>query len=74
MAMSVAEADEMIAAAKNAGVIFKVFENFIFYPPVVRAKALIDAGEIGQPLSIHIKSNAANSPKAWPVRRGWASA
>ena len=39
--------DEMIAAADAAGVIFKVFENFIFYPPVQRAKALIDAGEIG---------------------------
>jgi predicted dehydrogenase len=67
MALSVAEADEMIAAARKAGVIFKVFENFIFYPPVVRAKALIDAGEIGEPLSIRIKSNAAFSPNAWPV-------
>ncbi len=34
MALSVNEADEMIAAAQQAGVIFKVFENFIFYPPV----------------------------------------
>lgn len=67
MALSVAQADEMIAAAKKAGVIFKVFENFIFYPPVVRAKALIEAGEIGEPLSIRIKSNAASSPTAWPV-------
>ena len=67
MALSVAQADEMIAAAKNAGVIFKVFENFIFYPPVVRARSLIDAGEIGEPLFIRIKSNAASSPNAWPV-------
>jgi predicted dehydrogenase len=47
MAVSIVEADKMIAATKKAGVIFKVFENFIFYPPVVRAKQLIDAGEIG---------------------------
>jgi predicted dehydrogenase len=67
MAVSVAQADEMIAAAKNAGVILKVFENFIFYPPVLRAKALIDAGEIGEPQTIRIKSNAAFSPNAWPV-------
>jgi predicted dehydrogenase len=73
MALSVAQADEMIVAAKKAGVIFKVFENFIFYPPVVRAKALIDAGEIGEPLSIRIKSNAASSPNAWPVpQSAWA--
>ncbi len=67
MALTVAEADEMVAAAKKAGVIFKVFENFIFYPPVMRAKALIEAGEIGDPLTIRIKSNAATSPNAWHV-------
>lgn len=67
MALNVTQADEMIAAARQAGVIFKVFENFIFYPPVQRAKALIDAGEIGEPLSIRIKSNAATSPNAWEV-------
>ena len=67
MAISLAQADEMIAAARQAGVIFKVFENFIFYPPVQRAKALIEAGEIGEPLTIRIKSNAATSPTAWPV-------
>ncbi|MBK8049179.1 MAG: Gfo/Idh/MocA family oxidoreductase [Anaerolineales bacterium] len=67
MALSVAQADEMIAATRRAGVIFKVFENFIFYPPVQRARALIDAGEIGDPLSIRIKSNAATSPNAWHV-------
>jgi predicted dehydrogenase len=69
MALTVAEADEMIAAASQAGVIFKVFENFIFYPPVVRAKQLIEAGEIGEPLTIRIKSNAAKSPRAWDVPR-----
>jgi predicted dehydrogenase len=57
----------MIAAAKKAGVIFKVFENFIFYPPVQRAKALIDAGEIGDPLTIRIKSNSCTSPTQWEV-------
>jgi predicted dehydrogenase len=67
MAHTVAEADEMIAAAKRAGVIFKVFENFIFYPPVQRAKGLIEAGEIGDPLTIRIKSNAGTSPNEWEV-------
>lgn len=67
MALTVAESDEMIAAAKKANVIFKVFENFIFYPPVQRAKALIDAGEIGDPLTIRIKSNSGTSPSEWAV-------
>ncbi len=67
MALTVAEADGMIAAAQQADVIFKVFENFVFYPPVMRAKALIDAGEIGDPLTIRIKSNSGTSPNAWEV-------
>lgn len=74
MALTLAEADAMIAAAKRAGVIFKVFENFIFYPPVQRAKALIEAGEIGELLTIRIKSNAGVSPTAWsvpPAAQAW---
>lgn len=67
MAIDLKQADEMIAATERAGVIFKVFENFIFYPPVIRARELIDTGEIGEPLTIRIKSNAANSPNAWDV-------
>ncbi|NLF77553.1 MAG: Gfo/Idh/MocA family oxidoreductase [Chloroflexi bacterium] len=73
MALSIQEADEMIAAAKQAGVIFKVFENFIFYPPVQRAKALIEAGEIGDPLTIRIKSNSGTSPTTWDIpHNAWA--
>ena len=67
MALSLAEADEMIAAASAAEKTLRVYENFIFYPPVVRAKALIDAGEIGDPLTIRIKSNAGFSRTAWHV-------
>ena len=40
MALNLAQADEMVAAAHAADVILKVYENFIFYPPVQRAKAL----------------------------------
>lgn len=74
MALTLEQADAMVAAARSAGVILKVFENFIFYPPIQRARALIDAGEIGDPLSIRIKSNAATSPDAWavpPAAQAW---
>lgn len=67
MALTVAEADDMVAGARDAGVIFKVYENFIFYPPVQRAKALIDNGEIGDLLTIRIKSNSGISPTEWDV-------
>ncbi len=70
MALSLAQADEMIAAAQAAGRLLKVYENFIFYPPVQRAKALIDNGEIGEPLTIRIKSNSGISPGEWDVPSG----
>ena len=41
MAMSVKEADMMIASAKKAGVKLKVYENFVFYPPYVDRKSVV---------------------------------
>ena len=67
MALTVTQADEMIAAADEAGVILRVYENFIFYPPVQRAKTLIDQGEIGDLLTIRLKSHAGTSPTTWEV-------
>ena len=67
MALSLAECDRMIEAAKKAGVKLKVYENFVFYPPYVKAKELIDAGEIGEPLTIRIKMNAGTDKYGWKV-------
>jgi len=67
MALSLTECDQMIAAAKKAGVKLKVYENFIFYPPYVKAKQMIDAGEIGDPLTIRIKMNAGSNRLGWAV-------
>jgi predicted dehydrogenase len=67
VALSLAEAEEINAAAERAGVFFKVFENFVFYPPVQKAKELILAGAIGEPLTIRVKSNAGKGRNAWPV-------
>ncbi len=55
MGLSAKECDEMIQAAADAKVKLKVFENFVFYPPYRKAKELLDAGEIGRPLSIRLK-------------------
>jgi len=55
MAMDLKEADEMILAARKAGVKFKVFENFVFYPPHVKARELIDKKEIGTPSMVVIR-------------------
>ena len=61
MAMSIADCDQMIRATEEAGVRFKVIENFVFYPPYRKAKELIDEGRIGQVQSIRIKLGSGGS-------------
>ncbi|HZP87482.1 MAG TPA: Gfo/Idh/MocA family oxidoreductase [Burkholderiales bacterium] len=74
MTLSVRDADEVIDAARAAKLQLHVFENALFYPPVQRAKALIDAGAIGEPLSIRVKCNKGDPSTAWAVpesARAW---
>jgi len=74
MTLSLREADEVIAAAQSARVQLRVFENVLFYPPVQRARALVDAGAIGEPLSIRVKCNKGDPATAWQVpeaARAW---
>ena len=70
MCTSVADADRLVDAARQAGRPLRVFENFVFYPPVVKAKSLVDEGAIGEPLTIRIKSNPGRSETAWEVPAG----
>jgi predicted dehydrogenase len=67
MALSVAEADQMIEAAGRAGVVLRVYENFVFYPPHVRAREMIEAGEIGEPQMIRLHVGTGKSETAWKV-------
>jgi predicted dehydrogenase len=73
MCRNLDEADQLVAAAEASGRPFKVFENFVFYPPVMKARQLIDEGAIGEPLSIRLKTNSARCATAWPVpASAWA--
>lgn len=71
MAVTVAECDALIEAARRSGKIFRVFENFRYYPPMVKAKELLDSGAIGEPLSIRIKCVMGTGGPDWeiPTRR-----
>ena len=67
MALTAAEADRMIEAARRAGVTLRVYENFVFYPPHVRAKQMIEAGEIGEPQMVRLHVNTGTQGAAWKV-------
>ncbi len=67
MTLTLDEADRLVDAAAQAKTRFRVFENFLFYPPIVKAKALVDDGAIGKPLTIRLKSNSGNRKTAWKV-------
>lgn len=56
MANSIKECDSMINACKKNNIKLKIFENFCFYPPIMKAKQLLKEGIIGEVNSIHIKT------------------
>ena len=70
MCVSLAEADQLGAAAESADRPVRIFENFLFHPPVVKALELVENGAIGEPISMRIKSNPGRSKTAWKVPEG----
>ncbi len=64
---TLAELDAVIAAAARTGRVLRVFENFMHYPPHRKARELIDAGAIGAPLSIRLKTAAGRLTDGWRV-------
>ncbi|MBI4515732.1 MAG: Gfo/Idh/MocA family oxidoreductase [Deltaproteobacteria bacterium] len=65
--LTLAELDDIAEAAKTAGRTLRVLENFMYYPPHVKAKELVDEGVIGTPLSVRIKTAAGRLDDGWRV-------
>jgi predicted dehydrogenase len=66
------ELDRVASAAERSGRVLRIFENFSHYPPHRKAKALVDAGEIGTPLSVRAAgasrpSTTATTASRWPA-------
>ncbi len=55
VAATVEEADRVAEAADRADTIFRVTENFLYYPPLVKAKELLDSGAIGEPSIVRMR-------------------
>jgi predicted dehydrogenase len=67
VAMNAAEAEEMTAAAKSAGVLFGVAQNFRYNRSLEWMRDQIAAGRIGQPQLAHAEYAypAAQAPRRW---------
>ncbi len=74
MTVSLESADRMILAAKKNNILYKVTDNYAWYPPIRFARDLIEKGEIGEPIDVKIRligggHGGWNVPsKAWEWR------
>jgi predicted dehydrogenase len=68
LAPTLEEVDQMLAAAEKAGKILMPSLNFRFTPNYVKAKQLIDAGELGKPKAVMYREwiPAADLAMQWP--------
>ena len=53
---TVADADRVAAVAARSDAMFRVTEDFLYYPPLVKAKELIDSGAIGEMSSMRMRT------------------
>jgi predicted dehydrogenase len=67
MAITVQEAQAMIDEAKANNVSLRIYENFVFYEPFVKALSLVEHGEIGDLQMIRIHFNTGTRDSGWKV-------
>jgi UDP-N-acetylglucosamine 3-dehydrogenase len=70
MALTLNEADEMIAAAEDARVVLMVQQTQRFFPVHEVAKEIVDAGALGQILSLRARWSHAG-PEYWSPDGKW---
>jgi predicted dehydrogenase len=65
MALTLAECDEMIAAAERAGVVLQIGFMRRFQPEFVEARRRIEAGDVGEPMVIKSLTRGPGLAPAW---------
>ena len=71
MAMTLAEADAMIAAAREAGVVLMVAHNLRFVPIYEQVKRIVSEGIIGRPLAARGVFMHAGPDEFWGATSEW---
>jgi predicted dehydrogenase len=71
LATALRDADAIIQAAAQSGKIVQVYEPCLFYKPLLDARALIDAGEIGNTTALHIDATVGQGLSGtWDFKKG----
>lgn len=65
--LTLRDLDTVHEAALDAGRRLRVFENFMYYPPHVKARALVQEGAIGEPLSVRLKTLGGRLEDGWYI-------
>ena len=63
------ELDRIARAVGASGLTLRVFENFMHYPPHLKARELVEEGAIGVPLAIRMKTAAGRPEDGWEVEQ-----
>ena len=64
LARSIADADRMLDAARRRGATLRVMEDYVCFPPLVKLREIVQSGEIGSAVAMHMKIVAT-------ARGGW---
>ena len=67
MCLTMDEANQIVAAADNASSVFRMVENYRTYEPYMRAKAMLESGEIGEPIGMRVKTIHGKGRGGWEV-------
>ena len=67
MAVTLDECNAIVEAGRRTDKYLRVFENFAYYEPILRAKQMLDEGVIGEPVSMRIKSVLGNRKYGWDI-------
>lgn len=63
IATTIPDADKVLRAAQASGKVLQVFEPSLFFKPLLDARNLIDAGEIGKPTALSISATIGRSAR-----------
>ncbi len=73
MTVSLASADRMLDAVRETKKVYKVTDNYLFYPPISFAKRVIEDGTIGEPITMRMKFVGGRWSDGWAVpQETWA--